>query len=256
MSTPGMLVLLDSRLFVGGIDLSGQGNKIELDEEWEAKATTNWRSGGAEEVIAGLGKVKASAEGQWEAGDASMVDDAMWANRRVIEPWSASGSGESDLTAGNLMYLTRMLRTKAAIWGTLGDVAGWTADAAGSWPLVRGQSAHPSGVPRTATGNGTSLQLGAVADGQHVYANAHVLSVSGTATPTVTIAVESDNDTGFGSATARGSFAAKTDADVAAGNGGESIRIAGPITDDWWRVTWTISGTNPSFLFLVSMGIE
>jgi len=244
------LVLLDSRVFVGGADLSGMGNKIELSEEWEAKATTNWRSGGAETVIAGVGKVMASAEGQWEAGDPSMIDDEMWANRRVLEPWSVAPEGDSDLAAGNLMYLTKMLRTKSSIWGQVGEVAGWTADAKGSWPLARGMSAHPSGVPRTANGSGTALQLGAVASDEYMYANLHVLSVSGTAVPTITVTVQSDNGSGFASPTTQGTFAAKTAV------GGEPLRIAGPITDDWWRVGWTISGTNPSFLFLVSLGIE
>lgn len=244
------LVLLDSRLFVGGADLSGSGNKIELSEEWEAKGITNWRSGGAEECIAGLGKVEASASGQWEAGDPSKIDDAMWANRRVIEPWSASGAGDSDLASGGLMYLTKMLRTKSAIWGGLGDVAAWNADARGSWPLVRGTAMHASGVPRTATGSGTAFQLGAIPAGRHMYANLHVLSIAGTAAPTITVAVQSDNAVGFPSATTQATFTPRTTV------GGEPIRIAGAITDDWWRVSWTITGTNPSFLFLVSMGIE
>lgn len=250
------LVLLDARLFVGGVDLSGMGNKIELGEEWEAKQTTNWRSGGAVEVIAGLGKVDASAEGQWEAGDNTKVDDALWANRRVLEPWSASASNASDTAAGNLMYLTQMLRTKASIWGDVGEVAGWNLSAAGNWPLVRGQSAHPSGVARTATGTGTAVQLGAVAANRYLYANLHVLSASGTATPTITVSVQSDDNSGFTTPTTRGSFAAKTAANVTAGAGAEGIRIVGPFTDDWWRVSWTISGTNPSFLFLSSFGIE
>lgn len=244
------LVLLDSRLFVGGVDLSGSGNKIEINEESEAKTTTNWRSGGAREVKAGLTSVEINAEGQWEAGDSTMVDDAFWAQRRTRDPWSAAPEGDSDLAAGNLMYLTKALRTKAQWWGNLGDVAAWMANAKGTWPLVRGQSAHPSGVARTADGNGTSLQLGAVASGQQLYANLHVLSVAGTAGPTLTVAVESDDNTNFTSATTRGSFAAATAV------GGEALRIAGPFTDTYWRVTWDITGTDPSFLFLVSMGIE
>jgi hypothetical protein len=249
-TAPGVLVLLDARLFVSGADLSGSGNKIEITEEIEAKKTTNWRSGGAVELLGGLSSTELTGEGQWEAGTAGLVDDAMWANRRVLEPWTAAATGDSDLAPGNLMILTKALRTKSTIWGDVGEVGGWTANAKGTWPLVRGQSAHASGVPRTATGAGTSLQLGAVAADQHLYANAHVLSVAGTVTPTITLNVQSDNATGFPSATTRGSFAAKT------AIGGESIRIAGPITDDWWRVSWTISGTNPSFLFLVALGIE
>lgn len=244
------LVLLDSRLFVAGVDLSGQGNKIEISEEWEAQKTTNWRSGGAEENLAGIGKVEASAEGQWEAGDPSKVDDAMWAGRRVIEPWSVAGQGDSDLAPGGLMYLAKLLRTKSTIWGGVGEVSGWSASAKGSGALVRGVSAHASGVPRTATGTGTSIQIGAVPAGRSMYANLHVLSIAGTATPTITVQVQSDDATGFPSTTVRGSFAAKT------AIGGEQIKIPGPITDDWWRVTWTISGTTPSFLFLASLGIE
>jgi hypothetical protein len=244
------LVLLDARLFVAGADLSGSGNKIELSEEWEAKTVTNWRSGGAEELLGGLGKVQCSASGQWEAGDPGLVDDAFWAGRRAIEPWSASGTGESDLSAGNLMYLTRMLRTKAQYWGEVGDVASWDADAVGSWPLVRGVNLHSSGVPRTATGFGTAFQVGAVLAGRSVYANLHVIGIAGTATPSIAVTVQSDNAIGFPSPTTVATFATRTT------KGGESIRVPGPNTDDWWRVGYTITGTTPSFLFLVTMGIE
>lgn len=243
------MVLLNSRIFVSGADLSGQGNKMELVDQSEAKAVTNWRSGGAEEYLAGLTSVEISAEGQWEAGDLGRVDDATWANRRALEPWTFAPSEASDTAAGNLMYLAKALRTKSTLWGDLGDVAGWTADAKGTWPLCRGQSAHPSGTPRTATGNGTSLQLGAVPSGKYLYANLHVLSVAGT-TPSITVNVQSDNATGFPSPAAVGSFAAAT------AIGGQALRFPGPITDDWFRVTWTISGTLPSFLFLASLGIE
>lgn len=251
MSTAsGTLVLLDSRLFVAGADLSGSNNKVEISESAEAKGTTNFRSGGAEENLAGISSVEISASGQWEAGSAGEVDDAFWAGRRALEPWSAGPTGASDLAPGNLMWLTKALRTKANYFGGVGDVAAWDAAAKGTWPLVRGQSAHASGVPRTANGNGTAVQLGAVATGQHLYANLHVLSISGTATPTITAKIQSDNGSGFPSATDVGSFAARTAV------GGESIRVAGPITDDWFRVSWTITGTTPSFLFLVAFGIE
>lgn len=244
------LVLLDARVFAGGVDLSGVGNKLEVTEESEVRKKTNWRSGGAEEVLAGITSVDINAEGQWAAGDPSQVDDATWAQRRSLEPWSFAPEGDSDLASGGLVYLTRALRHKSQIFGGLGEVAGWMANACGTWPLVRGLAAHPSGVPRSTTGSGTAYQLGAVAAGQKVYANLHVLDVSGTSTPTITVKVQSDNDSGFASPTDRFSFAAATAV------GGESVRAAGAITDDWWRVSWTITGSTPSFLFLVTFGIE
>jgi hypothetical protein len=245
------MVLLNARTFVSGADLSGSGSKIEIGEEWETKGVTNWRSGGATEVIAGLGSVEISAEGQWEAGDTSKPDDSFWSNRRVLEPWSIGPTDASDTSVGALMYLTKALRTKMQIGGAVGDVAPWVASAKGGWPLVRGESMHQSGTARTATGNGTARQLGVVGENQAMYANLHVLSVSGTGTPTLTVGIQSDDAIGFPSSTARGAFAAAT------APGGQAIRIPGAIaTDSWWRLNWTISGVNPSFLFLVTMGIE
>lgn len=246
----GKQVLLDTRVFVSGADLSGWSNKIEIGEEWEAKDKTNFRSGGAKEVHAGLGSVDIEGEGQWEAGSAGMPDDSFWANRRVIEPWSVGPTGASDTAPGNLMYLTSALRTSMTLMDAVGETAPWSAKAVGSKPLVRGQSMHASGTARTATGNGTTVDfLAGPTTGQRVYANLHVLSVSGT-TPSITVAVQSDDNSGMTSPTTRGTFAAKT------AIGGEALEIASPGNERYWRVTWTVSGTTPSFLFLVSLGIE
>lgn len=245
------LVLLDARIYMGGADLSGDGNKIELDDEIEAKTVTNWRSAGAREVLGGLADSSLNAEGYFEAGTAGLPDDAFWAQRRETVPISVAPEGDGDTAAGGLMYLTKMLTIqRQVVGGSVGDVASWSAQARGNWPLARGVTAHPSMVPRIASGNGSSLNLGALAAGRHLYANLHVLSIAGTSTPSITVNVQSDDGTGFPSATTRGSFAAKT------AIGGESIRIAGPITDTWWRVNWTITGSSPSFLFLVTLGIE
>jgi len=247
----GKQVLLDTRIFVSGADLSGWTNKVEIGEEWETKKKTNFRSGGAEEVHAGLGSVDIMAAGQWEAGDLSMPDDSFWANRRVIEPWSVGPTNASDTAPGNLMYLTSALRTSMNLLDAVGETAPWSAKATGAKPLVRGQSMHQSGTARTATGNGTAVDFTAgPTTGQKVYANLHVLSISGSATPSLTVAVQSDDNSGMTSPTTRGTFAAKT------ALGGEAMEIASPGTERYWRVTWTITGTTPSFLFLVSLGIE
>lgn len=244
------LVLLDSRLFVGGVDLSGSGNKIEVSEEWEAKKTTNWRSGGAEEVIAGLGKVEAMATGMWEAGSPAAIDDAVWANKRTIEPWSFGPTGASDTAAGNLMYLTSMLRTKAAFFGAVGDIADYEIAAAGNRNLVRGQSAHPSGVARSVSAVGTAIQLGALSSAQALYANLHVLSISGTSTPSIAVNIQSDDNGSFTTPVTAGTFTTRTTV------GGQALRVQGPFTDDWFRAGWTITGVTPSFLFLVTLGVD
>lgn len=249
----GKQVLLDVRLFAGGVDLSGNSNKVEIEDSMEVKNATNFRSGGARQVLAGLEEVAITAEGQWEAGDptagAHKPDDQFWASRRVVEPISAAAAGDSDLSGGGAMYLTQAVRSKYNLLGDIGEVIPWSSDWAGSWPAVRGLCAHPSGVPRTATGTGTGYLLGAIPDGKALYATLHVLSIVGTATPTITVAIESDDASGFPSPTTRATFAAATL------KGGEAVKVTGPLTDTWWRAKWTISGTAPSFLFLVAFGI-
>lgn len=244
------IVLLDVRTFVAGADLSGAGNKIEIKETAEVKKITNWRSGGAEENKAGIFGTDWSIEGNYEAGDASKPDDLFWATKRTLDPWSAAINADSDLNSGGLMYLNKVLRQDASFGAAVGDVDAFTMTGRSTWPLVRGRCAHPSGVARSTTSTGTIYQLGAVPANKRVYANLHVLSATGT-TPSLTAKIQSAAAIGFSSPTDRLSFAAKTAA------GGEALRSDGTaITDQYWRVSWTISGTTPSFLFLVAFGIE
>jgi hypothetical protein len=148
------------------------------------------------------------------------------------------------------MYLTSALRTESKLLDGVGEVAPWDASAAGSNPLVRGLSVHQSGSARTATGSGTAVDfLVGPSAGQIGYANLHVLSASGT-TPSLTVTVQSDDNIGMSSPVTRGTFAAKTAV------GGEAMEIASPSNERYWRVGWTITGTTPSFLFLVTLGFE
>ncbi|MFI6274313.1 hypothetical protein [Streptomyces sp. NPDC050988] len=241
-------ILTDVRLFAVGADLTGHSNKVELSAEVEDKDSTNYRSAGWKEVLGGLGSAEISAEGQWEAGDPSLVDDASWSQLGGVGPWSI---GPVDSAVGDLAYFTNALRSDYSLFDAVGEIAPWTGTAKSAWPLVRGQFAHPPGTARTASGTGTSMNLGAVPAGKRLYAAVHVLSVAGADTPTITARVQSDNDPGFGSPTTRLTFAAATAA------GGLILRTDGSaITDDWWQVAWTISGTGPSFMFVSALGIQ
>jgi hypothetical protein len=251
----GKLVLLDARLFVGAADLSGHGSKIEIESEIEAKEITNWRSGGAKEVLGGLETVSIDAEGQWEAGDPGKIDDQAWADRRVLEAWTAGAESASDTGVGSVAYLTKALRSSIKLFAAVGDVAPWSAKATGTWPLVRGEFAHPSGVARTTDGNGTAVELGAVAAGQRLYGSLHVLSVAGTLIPEIDVIVQSDSAEAFNvTPETRLSFATAT------APGGQVLRTDGTAhADTWYRVVWDITdngGTGESFLFVAAIGIE
>ncbi|MEV6124873.1 hypothetical protein AB0M23_30935 [Streptomyces sp. NPDC052077] len=242
-------VLLDVRCFAGGLDMTGVSNKIELSAEVETKPTTNYGSQGWAEVIGGLASSEIAGEGQWEAGttDTLAVDDATWAQLGGTGAWSVSASNRAG--PGELAYFTRAMRADYTLFADIGEVAPWTSSAKGSWPLVRGQFAHPPGTPRTAAGAGTALQLGPAPAGRRLYAALHVLSAAGTG-PVLTVRVESAPDSGFAAPTTRVVF------DPAAGPGGQILRTdGGPVTDAWWRLAWEITGDAPSFLFAAALGI-
>ncbi|MET8172848.1 hypothetical protein [Streptomyces clavifer] len=242
----GKFVLLDTRLFAPGADLSGASNKIELSSEVEDKDATNYRSGGWKEVLGGLGSAEISAEGQWEAGDPSMVDDASWATLGGVGPYTVC---PTDSVVGALAYLVQGMRADYKVGDAVGEIAPWTGTVKSSWPLVRGQIAHPPGTARTATGTGTILNLGAIPAGKRLYAALHVLSATGT-TPSITARIESGDAT-LTVPTTRATFAAATAA------GGQILRGDGAaVADTHYRVAWTITGTTPSFMFAVSLGIR
>jgi hypothetical protein len=241
-------VLTNVRCFAVGVDLTSNSNKIELTSEVESKDGTNYGSGGWKEVMGGVASAELSGEGQWEALDSTKVDDASWAQLGGTGPWSVSANNAA--AVGDLAYFMQAMRSDYKLFDAVGEIAPWTGTAKSSWPLVRGQFAHPPGTARTASGTGTGLNIGAVAANKRMYAALHVLSVAGTATPTITARVESSVDNTFASPTTRLTFTAATAV------GGQILRTAGTaITDPWWRVAWTISGTTPSFLFAAALGI-
>lgn len=241
-------VLLNVRLFAGGADLTGASNKVEVTAEVEEKDATNYASGGFKEVLGGIASSGITAEGLWEAGDASKVDDAVWAQLGGVGPWTVPPDSPS-AAVGDLAYFTNALASSYKLGDAVGEIAPWTGAAKGSWPVVRGQIAHPPGTARTSTGTGTGVQLGAVATGKRLYAALHVLSATGT-TPSITARVESDTTNAFAAPTTRLTFTAAT------APGGQIIRTGGTaITDTWYRLAWTISGTSPSFLLAAAVGI-
>jgi hypothetical protein len=76
-----------------------------------------------------------------------------------------------------------------------------------------------------------------------------VIAAGGTL-PTLDVTVQSDDAEGFASPTTRLTFTQKS------AIGAEFITpVAGPITDTWWRVSWAIGGTTPTFGIVACVGI-
>lgn len=244
-------VLTNVRLFTGGADLTSVSNKVELVNEREEKDVTTFlpegdADSGWKKVTGGLAQGAATASGFWAAGDDGKVDNRSFIDLGGLTGWTATGNAGASV--GSLAYLMKALRGQYVAGGQVGDVAPWTASMKSSWPVVRGVIMHPPGTARSSTGNGTAVQVSAVSASQYLYASLHVLSASGT-TPTLDVTVESDVDNTFASPATQITFS------QANAISGQITRAAGAITDTWFRVKYTIGGSGPSFLFVVSLGI-
>lgn len=248
-------ILRNVRLFAGGCDLTSQSNKLEFGGEFDEKDVTTWGSYDAasgkiaKEVLGGLFAGKISASGFWDANDLSLVDDAMWASRGLHRAWTVAPVGAAE---GSLAYLQHGQHSSYQLLGQVGDVAPWQASVAGTGTQGRGQIASAPGTPRTATGSATILDfgVGGVPTGHNLLASLHVLSVAGTSTPTITASVQSSTVSGFASPTTRITFTAATAID------GQFMTLAGPITDRYYRLAYTISGTSPSFLVAAGIAVD
>lgn len=236
-------VLVDTKIYCDSADLTGYSNKVMLAPTADALDATTFGSGGWKARVGGLFDTTASLEGFWQAGDLTQPDDLFWANLSDSQA-ALTFCPTAGTTVGDLCYLTRAMETKYDPSGQIGQLFAFAVDWSGNWPVARGQILNPTGVVRSSSGNGTGRQLGAVAAGQRMYANLHVLAASGTS---VAVKLQSSVDNTFASPTDRITFTTAT------ALGGQSASLVGPVTDTWWRAVWTV--VSGSFTFVCSAGI-
>ena len=238
-------VLKNAKVWVDAYDFSGDANALAINYEADAVEDTNF--GDTTHVfLGGLNKFDAQFEGAVNLG-ATTVEGTNFANVGTTNTPFTFGI---DTGADGEIGYTMEAMTGAFNWGAkIGELQRYSIPLSASGNrLVRGTIMH--NATRTATANGTARQLGAVIAGQSVYATLHVLAtVSGT-NPTLNVVVAS-SATDSWPGTSRITFSEKT-----AIGSQFATPVAGAITDTWWRVQYTIGGTDtPTFPFVVIIGI-
>ena len=237
----------DMSLLIGGLEVAGHGKDVDLSTTVAALDTSDLAGTGWTEVIGGLKSANISF-GLMHDHAAGSVDETTWAALGVADTPHSTATISAD---GSPAYLFRGIPLSyQAVGGAVGELAMTQITGQSSTGgIVRGRLIHPGSAARTTSSVGTGRQLGAVVAGKSLYAALHVLSASGTL-PSLTVIVQSDDNSSFTSPTTRVSFTAAT-----AGNTSQWGSVAGAITDTWWRISYTISGTGPSFSFAVTAGV-
>lgn len=244
------LVLTDVDMLCSGLDLSAFASTVQCSSEVAEVESTSFASGGWKTVVPGIRSTMLMASGPTDmatatAAQTSSVDEFLAVNLGTDYVVSVIATGATVGEPG--WFTTGQLMQRNLLDGSVGDIASHSVTLGGTNPLIRGQVAAASTI--TATGNGTAANLGAVSATQRIWAAVHTLTAGGTSTPTITVKIQSSTASGFASPTDRITFSAITS------KTGLFASTVGAITDTWWRATWTVSGTNPSFQTRVLFGI-
>jgi hypothetical protein len=236
-------VLTDPTAWVHSVAVHDVAHTMQLAVGREAKDKTVFGHSARANAV-GLFTASLSVSGYADMTD---FDAALWdlLNDGTTAAISVSPTGVDGETAYALQGLKSSL---SPLSGQVGEMAAVSLEAGGRGGVrpVRGTILHPE-TARTTSGTGTGRQLGAVAAGSTVYGALHVVTAS--AADTLDVIVQSDDNASFTTPTTRLTFTQAT------GKTAEWKSAAGAITDDYWRVSYTIAGTSPSFTFAVVVGI-
>ena len=237
-----ILAYTNIRTLAGGYELTSLTQEAKVSIERVALDVTTMASGGWEASIAGLERIKANITGFWDANATDGLQyDAIGAASQdlMILP-----TGGADAESG---FIASGMRGTYEVGGKVGDAAPFATEWVGNGIAGRGTVLKNGAI--TSTSTGTIMQLGAITAAQTGVFQLQVTAITGTATPTITVIVQSAVLVGFGSPTTRASFTARTTV------GSQTISLAGPVTDQFWRVSYTVSGTTPSLTTAVVAGI-
>lgn len=240
-----VFILKDQKFYVASYDLTGDTSTVSIEHSAADLDVTAFGDSSVSR-IAGLESITLSQEGFYQAGSGS-VDEAL--STRLGGAMRPITVGKSSGTDGDAAWMFNATTFSYTPFGAVGEATPFSTSAASDSVLVDATFLHDDSAAETSTGNGTARQLGAVAAGETLYASLHVLAASGT-TPTLDVTIESDDDSGMASPATQITFTQAT------GTTSEWQTAAGAITDDWFRVAFTIGGGSPSFTFVVAVGIK
>lgn len=241
------IVARDFATWIGGYDITADLHKFSLDVSVEPSDAPHF---GAAAMVrnGGLATADASLDG-WFQADVGLVDPTLWAAMgSTVQTVTHSTSGAE----GDVAYFYPARQFSYKPFGRVGETVPFSlavkgaraGDGVPNARAVRGRVAKAKASVSATGATGTGQQLGAVSATQHAYAVLHVFS-AGTS---LTVAVESASDAAFTAPSSRGTIGP-----VTAAGGLWMTRVAGPITDTYWR--FNISAITGVFSIAGAIGI-
>lgn len=223
-----------------GYDMTGDLNSTTLALSYDALADTAFGDQ-ARSRVAGPEDCQLSQAGFWQSGaTGAAIDPVAFA---ALGGASQPVSNSPDPLDSSVSYFYRARTFNYQMFGKVGELVPFTLTAQSARgtglaavAAVRGRVMKGKGTVSATGATGTAFQLGAVASGQFLYAGFHEFAVG----TTITAVLESNVDNTFGSPATRVTFGPITTV-----GGTWGTRVAGPITDTWYRLRVTaVTGTH------------
>lgn len=230
-----MTVLCDAQIYTGPVDLTGQANQVT--EAWSAQMgdkTTFASECWSEHFV---GNRSATLDVQTYLAEA-LVADTIEAGTQPLICTVAE-------TAADLSYgysLVGAVAEAGQEWA-LGELVRQPLQIRNSGEAFAGRMLMPKSV-KTADGNGTVVELGAIAAGQSVRASLHIFGVTG---GNLTVIVESAALPAMSAPNTRINFGAQT------APGAHFSKFSTATGDVQWRVRWTQTASSATFAVLVGI---
>jgi hypothetical protein len=234
-----------------GYDMTGDLNQTQLAIELEALDDTRFGTQAVPTVARqrkpGLEDVQSTVNGFADFADDAVDEQIAALLTGAAHPLTHSPDGAE----GSVAYFYAAKEFNVQRFGDVGELTPFTLTAQGSrsngraYGAIRGRVLKGVGDISATGATGSVVQVGAVAADQFLYAAVHCFSVG----TTFTLQIQSDSASNFPSPTTQ-----MTIGPITAVGGTFATRVAGPITDEFWRVNVSaITGTSQ---IAASIGIK
>lgn len=243
----GAYAALRHTTWVAGYDFTGDTNFTLLDISYDELESTPFGSTGRVKT-AGWENVEGAVRGFWDAGSNAVDANAFTGLGNTVQVVTQTQSG----TDGDVAWLYQGKKFRYQVGGNAGEILPFELDIKGakgngttSVGAVRGALLKSKGNISATGVTGSVVQAGAVASGQYLYCAVNTFAIG----TSFTLQIQSDNASNFPSPATQ-----MTTSSITAVGGTWVTRVAGPITDDYWRVNVSaITGTSQ---IAVAIGIK
>lgn len=242
-------VIVNAKVIVGGLNLSGDSNSIAVAYGAEMLDNTVFQEstgGKTRSYTPGLKTVGITAQMFWNTSKDSVLFGRIGVADEVITV------GDLAETEGDRVFFVKGVHgAYNPASGEIGQLISANLDLkARGTPLVRGQLMARG--TKVATGNSVGINMGSAAN-KRIYSALHIISplVAGGGGEQIIGTIESDDNSGFTTPVTRLTHTTMT----LAGADWQEAAIGAGITDNFWRAKWTIAGAAPSFELYWSFGI-